>query len=145
MGIAFLWEAAMMQAQESTHAPGEALRPWTVYLAYAVLAYPIVPLLALYGEWGLAWFHLGHQPLPSANDPKFIDGSSWMHPVVGLAYLGSFPMGFAAMLVYVPFITRNHKSWLHQAFEAVAIPCLWAGTVALLVLDPWGVRNWWLD
>ncbi len=135
----------MNQVQNITHAPGEGMRPWIVYLAYAVLVYPIVPLLALYGEWGLAWFHLGHQPLPSADDPKFIDGSSWMHPVVELALVFYYPACCAAPVFISTCVAIAHDDWKKRALKLVAIPCLWIGSVVLLILDPWGVMYWWLD
>jgi len=62
-------------------------------LASALLLYPLLVLASLSGEWLLARLALGHPPRPSADDPKQIAGSRWLHGITALAVLGILPAG----------------------------------------------------
>lgn len=118
---------------------------WLPLLAHASLVYPVFPAILLYGEWVLAWYMLGHIPRPSLDDPKFIDGSSWMHPLFFLAFLGLMPVFFVALPLNTFYLANNQMGWRHRALRIVAFLFLWAGLVVLLVADPGHVVYWWLD
>lgn len=139
------WESTTTGAGEAPLTAGGALPQWLAFLSWVVLLYPLFPLFGLYGEWALAWFHLGHQPIPSANDPKFIDGSNWLHPVVAVALVGLLPAGCAAPVFISTCFTVVDADWKIRTLKIVGFSFLWIGSAGLLILDPWGVMYWWLD
>ena len=124
---------------DTTRLRDEARSSWPAYIAHATLAYPLFPVLALYGEWLLASYLLGHIPIPGQDDPKFIDGSNWLHPIVSLAILGAGPIAIFAMVTNVNYVaTRAIQRHLW-------VLCLWLGMVVLIAWDPGRVIYWWLD
>jgi H+/Cl- antiporter ClcA len=126
--------------------PGDYSMPrWLPLLAHVSLLYPLLPAILLYGEWLLARYMLGHIPRPSADDPKFIDGSSWMHPLVSLAFVGLIPGFFVALLLNLVYLADDKTGWRRRMLRIAAFLILWAGLVVLLVSDPGRVVYWWLD
>lgn len=108
-------------------------------------AYPLLLLGALYGQWLLSWWMLGHQPVSSLDDPKFIDGASWMHPVTGLALLGSVPAGAGALALNAIYIALRRPPVIAALLRIGLVVALWVGTLLLLRWDPGEVLYWWLD
>jgi hypothetical protein len=115
------------------------------FFAAATFLYPLLVISALYGEWLLAWFALGHPPQPSLNDPKSIDGSSWMHGITGFALLGIFPVALLALALNVAHIALNRPSAARGAARIVGLVVLWLAILGLLRWDPLQVIYWWLD
>src|SRR4051794_33949091 len=46
---------------------------WWRRLLLAVSLYPLMVLILLYATWGAAAISLGHVPIPSLDDPKYIN------------------------------------------------------------------------
>jgi len=88
---------------------------------------------------------LGHCPEPSLNDPKFIDGASWMHPVTGILLLGFLPAGCVALVLNVHYAVTHRVSGKRLLLGATVVAALWVGTVGLLRWDPGLVVYWWID
>lgn len=113
--------------------------------ANAAAAYPLFALGALYGQWLLSWWVLGHQPRPSLDDPKYIDGASWMHEFTGLALMGFVPMACATAVLNTLNFVRHQNPGLGWSMRILAIVGLWLGALLLLQSDPGLVGSWWLD
>jgi len=135
----------MTQFSDGLHDDSHSKSSWLPILADLTLVCPLFLVVLLYGEWLLAWWILGHMPIPSLDDPKYIDGSSWMHPVVALALLVSVPAFFAALLLNALNSAINPTGWRRGVVRIAAFLLFWAGTPTLLRLDPGGVVYWWLD
>ena len=115
------------------------------FLAHATLLYPLFLLGALYGQWLLSWLALGHRPQPSLDDPKFINGASWMHGITLWALTGFIPAGCVGAVLNVLYVV-DQRFGLRRAFtRVVLLVSLWVGTVFLLRWDPGRVLYWWLD
>ncbi len=115
------------------------------FFAMATLMYPLFIIASLYGEWFLAWFILEHPPQPSLNDPKFIDGSSWMHPITLVAFLGFLPVACVALVLNSLYIIKGGLRRNHRILILFTFLILWLGTYGLLRWDPGQVVNWWFD
>ena len=121
--------------------PSRVLR----FLAYVTAAYPLFILASLYGQWLLSWWILGHRPVPSLDDPKSIDGASWMHLITYLALGGFVPAGCGAR-VFNTFYAINRRLWRFRLVRHIAvIGALWLGTFLSLRWDPGHVLYWWFD
>src|SRR5215218_1910999 len=80
------------------------------FFANVTLAYPLLLISALYGEWLLAWHALGHVPRASLDDPKDVEGSSWMHLPAGLLLMGFVPAAVAAMFCNAFYLARHRHT-----------------------------------
>jgi hypothetical protein len=113
--------------------------------ALVALAYPLVFVALLYGEWLLAWFVLGHPPHASLDDPGDIAMSADVHLATGLALLGIPWAACAALalnLTHVVF-ARPPVPRVRRRFALLAF--LWVGLVVVLIWDPGDVLYWWFD
>ena len=118
---------------------------WLRRAADAILLYPVLVVLFLYGEWLLAWSVLGHPPLPSLNDPKSVPGTSWLHTLTGLVLLGGY-FALSASVVFYPIVGVLPKpSPRRIVLRALAVVACWGALFALLRWDPGRVLEWWLD
>ncbi|HEV8608332.1 MAG TPA: hypothetical protein VGQ99_23570 [Tepidisphaeraceae bacterium] len=126
--------------------PGPQRRSLTLaLLANGMLMYPVVLAGLVYGEWLLAWFCLGHEPRSSLDDPKYINGSSWMHPITGIALLGAIPAAIAGLAfngIYVGLLRVRPK---RIAVRFAVLVLFWLAIFILMSLDPRGVLYWWFD
>ena len=115
--------------------------------ANATLVYPLVFLACLYGQWFLSWYVLGHVPRPSLDDPKYIDGASWMHPVTSVALMGLLPSAGAGLALNGLHVVLNRPGLPRTALRMLCLLGLWAGTVVLLRWDAktYQVVEWWTD
>lgn len=113
--------------------------------AHLALAYPLLLVGCLYGEWLLAWLILGREPQPGLDDPKFISGSSWIHPVTGLAIVCFVPAACAAVVLNTLYAIDSRLQGRRLAARVVLLTALWLGTIALLHQDPHRVLGWWFD
>jgi hypothetical protein len=118
---------------------------WPAVLSAVAIAYPLLPLAALYAEWLLAWYVLGHPPRPHLDDPKYIAGSSWMHPFFGLAYIGITPMFLVCLGLNAHYAFTRQLRWQDLVPRVSAFVLLWVGALALLAWDPGRVLYWWFD
>ena len=114
------------------------------FLANLTLLYPLFFLLCLYGQWYLSWFILGHQPIPSLDDPKYIQGASWMHPFTLLALMGLLPALIGALTLNSLHITLNDVPLKRIAMRVGLGIGLWAA-LFLIRWDPQPVVEWWMD
>jgi hypothetical protein len=115
-------------------------------LAHATLAYPLIVLGLLYGQWLVAWIALGHKPsLWGNDDPKFITVSSWMHPVTAIALLAMLPLGFTAIVSNIVYILKYRLSSCQATIRLHVLLGLWLGTLVSLFQDPHGIVQWWID
>ncbi|MCU0865567.1 MAG: hypothetical protein MUC36_17415 [Planctomycetes bacterium] len=123
-----------------------SLRLLTV-LANATAAFPLLLIAALYGQWLLSWLLLGHRPVPSIDDPKYIGGASWMSFVTGIALVGFLPVGCLALLLNALHAVVQPQPWplQRQLMRVVATVTLWFATLVLLRSDPGRVVEWWFD
>lgn len=118
---------------------------WLQRGADAILFYPVLVLLVLYGEWLLAWSVLGHPPVPSWNDPKFNAGSSWLHGLTGVVLFGALP-ALCASVVFYPIVgILPEPSPRRIALRALTVVGSWGPLFGLLWWDPGRVLAWWLD
>ena len=133
--------------QSLDYARPTARRPSRVlaYFAHATLAYPLFLLASLYGQWLLSWYVLGHQPQPSLDDPKSIDGASWMHGITYIAIMGFLPAAGVALALNILYAVDRRLRWVGLAIRAVSLLALWVGTFVVLNVDPGMVLYWWFD
>lgn len=118
---------------------------WLRRAADAILLYPVLVVLFLYGEWLLAWSVLGHPPVPSWNDPKFIVGSSWMHGVTSLVLFGALP-ALSVSVVFYPIVGMFPRASPRRlAVRVLTVAASWGALFVLLRWDPGRVLEWWLD
>jgi hypothetical protein len=114
-------------------------------LANLSLAFPLIAVSLLYAEWFLAWLMLGHKPIWSTNDPKFISGSSWMHTIVAIALLGYFPIGISALIFNLSNLFRVRPSAAQAGIRLQTLVAVWLGVYCFFTWDPHGVLSWWWD
>jgi hypothetical protein len=114
-------------------------------LANLTLAYPLIVVSLVHAQWFLSWFMLGHRPVSSDDDPKYIVGASWMHIVNMLALLGIGPVACAAFIFNVAHIYQHRPSAAQASIRLYSLLGLWMGMVVWLMRDPHGVIEWWLD
>jgi hypothetical protein len=113
--------------------------------AHLTLSYPLFLIGSLYGEWFLAWHMLGHEPQASLNDPKYINGSSWMHPITGIAIMGLLPAAAGAPILNTMYVFRQRLNGRRLVIRFAWLSVLWLGMLALLRFDPHGIMQWWFD
>jgi hypothetical protein len=116
----------------------------------AALIYPLLPLMALYVTWVIAWMVLGHRPRSSLDDPKFIGGPVDVAYVATALLLMSLPVGIpagitvgtisAAWYVYLP-----GWNWLRYSMLILAILGAYVGSGIMLQWDPLRVLYWYMD
>lgn len=112
---------------------------------HLTLAYPLLCIGLLYGQWLLSWAVLGHQSQPSLDDPKLIDGASWMHLFTTLAFLGFIPIAFIGVALNVIYmIDRRLKGYKALRYILLFLT-FWLGTFQLLRSDPGSILIWWFD
>jgi hypothetical protein len=128
--------------EQPTHRPpSRVLR----FFAHATAAYPVILLGALYGQWLLSWWMLGHRPQPSLDDPKYIDGANWMHIVTCFALLGFLPAACAAVTLNALYVVGHRLRGFRLFVRIAVVSTLWLGTFLLLRWDPGFVLYWWID
>jgi len=111
-----------------------------------MLVYPLLVLGLLYGEWLLGWFVLGHPPRPTIDDPKFLEGTSWVHPITVLGFFGLLPAACAALVLNVMDTTLTaQKSYFRVGVRLLLLFTIWYGFIIHLSWDPGGIFDWWLD
>jgi hypothetical protein len=115
-----------------------------------VWAYPLLPLVALYITWLVAWVALGHQPQPSLDDPKHISGTVDVPYIVTGVLLITLPVGIIGGYSLGLFLTLW---WVHSRgggsarylLATVALSALYVGAFTLLYRDPLRVLYWYMD
>lgn len=128
-------------------APARAVLPWpsAVHaLGVAAALYPLFFAVAYYGEYLLAWLHLGHVPAPSLNDPKGIH--PWLHTAVVVLFLGlpgavvvSVALTFGALRFE---LVSHARLALHIGISLASWALLWT----LLSCDALQhINTWWAD
>ncbi len=117
---------------------------WMTVFANASLFFPLVVLGLLYGEWLLGWAMLGHPPQPSLDDPKSINGSSWLHGFAGIALMSALPASWMAAGFNL-YLIAGRPGLKRSVLRVAMLLILWLGMFALIHYDPWLVLDWWLD
>jgi hypothetical protein len=128
-------------ARRSERQPGRSLS----VLANATAAFPLFVIAAVYGQWLLSWLLLGHRPVPSIDDPKFIDGASWMSFVTSIALVGFLPVGCLALMLNALHAVVKPQPLQRQLMRVAVTVALWFATLVLLRSDPGRVVEWWFD
>ena len=111
--------------------------------------FPLWLLFAFYGSWLVAWFDLGHQPIPMRDDPKYIGGLSdimlWISMFIVMITPLALPLGLIASF-FLPgkFRTRGGRA-LRGVLLAVIYLMASAAIIYLLRSDPGRVVEWWFD
>ncbi len=118
---------------------------WLSRCARVALVYPAIFLILLYGQWLLSWCFLGHPPVPSFDDPKMIDGSSWMSPITFAMFVSYTPMATVAFVLNVAYAVATPLPGKQLVKLSVSFVLYWAGSAAIMLLDPLSVLDWSLD
>lgn len=110
------------------------------FFVTALSAAALVWLCLLYSFACLCWYKLGHFPIPSVDDPKFIG----FYPLYVLVILGGL-VAFSSMvfwLIALPFTLRNKllNGWNTTLFLTGAFLLL-----AQLIYDPLHILDWLID
>lgn len=113
--------------------------------AIVCLLWPLLVVVLLYGEWLLATWSLGHVPRPSADDPKNIAGSNWMHLFTLIAIVGAVPAALLALVLSVIEIWIKRPGMVRVLDLIAALLVSWAVLVLLVKWDPGRVLYWWMD
>jgi hypothetical protein len=114
-------------------------------LADATLIYPLIAVGMLYVQWILSWYMLGHKPIPLTDDPKYINGASWMHLITTVALLGVIPAGFSALAFNIAHICRQRSSAAQVSIRLCTLAGLWLGMFVTLARDSDSIMEWWMD
>jgi len=109
-----------------------------LYLACCSL--PWVTIASLYLFAGVAAFELGHWPIPSRDDPKYIDVQVFYHAVAycAVTMVWSVPIVLAAGVVLLRKRIPVRKGLL-------ILLTGWAAILVQLFLDPGRLFIWYVD
>lgn len=118
---------------------------WLRIYALLTWIYPLVLLASLYGQYLLSWKALGHEPGGPQDDPKYIDGASWLHPITGILLIAAPPVAAAGLLLNAIVLLTSGGQRRNASVRLVVFVLAWAGTIAILVWDPRSVLVWWFD
>jgi hypothetical protein len=88
---------------------------------------------------------LGHQPQPSLDDPKYISGSSWMHPITGIAMMLDVPAVCGVLVLNTLYVVDRRLRGGRLAIRIVCLLTLWLGMIVLIRFDPHPDLEWWFD
>lgn len=104
--------------------------------AHLALAYPLLFLICWFGEWFLAWYMLEREPRVSADDPKDIIGSGWMHlmhPITALVMFGLLPAACAALVfTNTAYVVERRLPFGRLAVRVLCLLSVWIGMIALI-------------
>jgi len=110
-----------------------------------ILLYPVLLPLTFYLAWAAGRFELGHWPVPSLDDPKYIGG------LVDVTYwiVSATLFGFPVCVISIGFLllwsfsrVPERKSY---AFYSLAGLVLLLVMVAFMRWDPHRVVEWYFD
>lgn len=139
-------EREMEESIDNPQASIPRLAKWIGVLANATFFYPLIVIGFLYGEWLLAWFVLGHPPIPALDDPQFIEGSSWLHNFTDSVLFGFPPVFvFGLALNFLHGMTASSTSTFQVLKRPIAFLVIWGSLIAILRWDPGDVVLWWFD
>ena len=129
------------------YAPPEKHRRHSVLAILANMSgtYPLVLAGLLYGQWVLSWYFLGHIPRSSLDDPKYITGANWMHPLTYMALVASLPAFFVGLGLSVLYLLMIRSRTQPAAIRMTIFTALWISIYTLLNWDPAHVLYWWMD
>jgi hypothetical protein len=102
----------------------------------------VAPLLFIFLEWSVAWWTLGHRPVPMVDDPKGIGGVvpvlHWTSKISLLSLILIFPWAS------LHWIGRHGGS---RTGQMVALGCflLPLSTLVVLCISNFEPISWWLD
>jgi len=119
---------------------------WANIGATLIWCYPLLVIGSIYLTWLVAWIALGHRPIPSLDDPKFI--SVWVDiPLIVSRFL---MMGFVFALGSGPAaILWLGVNWDLSLKGLVVLIFCWIffWGVATLILDilPRDIITWYMD
>jgi hypothetical protein len=105
------------------------------FVANAVAAYPLVLLGAVYGQWLVSWWVLGHRPQPALNEAKYIFNQT-LYVVTCSALLGFVPAGLAALALNTLYVVGHRLRGPRLLARVAVVAALWLGTYLLLRWDP---------
>lgn len=104
--------------------------------------YPLFWMLLLYSFYFSAWIQLGHPPIPSLNDPKFLGIiSTVFYPSVGSLFLVVLANFVVWCILY--FMALLDKAWSWIQLSIFIIGC----TLVFIqgYYDPFQIIDWYLD
>jgi hypothetical protein len=127
-------DAAAAKPERNHPDPYKVAANFALFLC--VLAWAVV-----YAHWLMSWIALGHMPRPSLDDPKFIDGASWMHPISFLALVAVLPTALVALLANAWYLAATRP----RGFDLVWRFAVIAAVVGLFLCDPLRVGEWLVD
>jgi hypothetical protein len=119
---------------------------WVKRLAVALVFYPLLLLMSVYGGWLVAWAELGHRPDPVFDDPAL---AGW---VVNAAIVAAAMLMMAAWPLFIVYLalvgvwfyrTLAPGSAPPRKFAVLAAAVLpWATAFLVLDADPGDVLKW---
>lgn len=114
-------------------------------LADLTLWYPLALCSALYGQWLASWLVLGHRPVSSLDDPKYIPYAHYLGYLTGLLLLGFVAVACASAILHVIDAASTRRPLREHTRRAFRFLLAWVGAFAWLRWDPGDVLYWWFD
>lgn len=121
--------------------PERPLRIFALFLRW----WPVVIFATLYGAWFLAWYHLGHPPRPSLDDPRSIAGSAWTIDIVDALWLPSWLFMWGAVATNVAYMEKYQPQRIERGRSWLAVFAPWIILILHLFFDPLNVMLWYFD
>ena len=125
-------------------------RRWISGLCVLIAFYPTLVLVLFYGCWLVAAVSLGHRPIPSRDDPKYINVIvSAFYYAAGVGLLGTpFAMALNLIAMMVDSVERRWRLG-RPSRSQVRVPLIscigWLLFLLLIALDPGRVMYWFMD
>ncbi len=112
--------------------------------AWVASLYPLLPLLALYGLWLAEWWYVGHRP-SYLDDPMRHFGQAAVSAMFAILLLGlpiSTLAGLTLTAVSAQLTSEEHRGPAKDMAPPIGMVLAWLFVIAMLVLDPLGVFDW---
>ena len=115
------------------------------YAAIGSLFFPLLITSALYGQWLVATWRLGHFPRNDMSNDPAESTYLWMHLLTMLSLLGTMPATLIAFVLNIIDLKRNPSTRLQRVTRISILLVSWSVLYVLFSVDPGGVLGWWID
>lgn len=119
------------------------VRRWPAALAWSTAVLPMFLLVSFYGTWAATWLYLGHPPRAYIDDviyPQLGDVAVWL----GIAgYVFGFVPSLLCVLATDIYYLYRQRPRIVVASSIIVL--LWALPYLMIVWDPFGAWNWFID
>jgi hypothetical protein len=113
--------------------------------ASALMAYPLLFAVFLYGEWLTAWWVLGHPPRSSLDDPKHVPISRYLGLPTYLTMLAIPWAACGAVVLNLALVLFHRPATPRVVVRFALLLALWSALAGVFLFDPGGVLYWWFD